>query len=63
MPSLADVPREYMDPDRQLDFVYWLGRLPIDEPTARQFMRLWSSAMGKPFTADHWNYIARQFRR
>jgi len=63
MPSLADIPSHLFDPRMQIDFLHWLSELPIDEPTARQFMRLWAAQTHISFKADDWDFIARKFRR
>ena len=63
MASLADIPKHLFPPNMQVDFLHWLAELKIDEPTARQFMRLWTGITQKTFDADDWDFIARTFRR
>ncbi len=62
MPSLAQIPSHLLDPEMQLDFLFWLGNLPISENTAKEYMKLWKDATGHSFDADDWNYITRALR-
>ena len=63
MPGLSDIPNNLKDPDRQLEFLYWLKDLPISIYEARATMKVWASATGRTFDAQQWNFIERNFRR
>jgi hypothetical protein len=63
VPSLADIPYQYIREDRKLDFLAWLTALPCDIYEKRALMKLWASASGATFAAEHWNYIERDHRR
>jgi len=63
MPSLADIPSHLMDKRMKLDFLNWLTQLAIDEPVARQFMRLWGSANQRAFDSEDWDFVTRSIER
>lgn len=60
MPSLADIPRDLLDPGLKLDFLHWLVTRPVDFYTAKEFMRLYSAETNQFFTSDEYDFVARK---
>ena len=57
MPSIGDIPDNLKDPDRKLDFIIWLGNLPLDYHTSRSLMSAWASLTGQSFTSAEWDAV------
>lgn len=46
MPSLADIPTEFLRPDRKLSFLNWVSAVPSDGTIKRTLVNLWSHETG-----------------
>lgn len=63
MPSLADIPEQYLSADRKLDFLNWLISIPTGIHESKTLMKLWASSTGATFNAEEWNFLERHRRR
>jgi len=51
------IPEEFMDPEKEREFLLWLLSLPVDNQTRKYILIDWTRAVGVALTEDMVNFV------
>ncbi len=54
---LGLIPEEFLDPEKERDFLLWLLQLPVDPWTKKYILLEWGEAVGVAVTEDMVNFV------
>lgn len=55
MPTIYDIPKHLLNPDKKAQFIGWIKQLPSETWVKRELARVWSQATLLPF--DHTDFF------
>lgn len=62
MPSLADIPDEFLSKRGKAEFILWNADLPIEPTHRRELANIWSEATNLQFDAIDWTFMTKENR-
>ena len=51
------IPEEFLDPEKEREFLLWLVQLPVDPWTKKYILMAWADAVGVALTEDMVNFV------
>ena len=54
MPSLADIPEQYLDLNHREDFIAWLNMIPIPPADKKELLHLWGKALDTSISKEEY---------